>query len=273
MGRRAPRDWQRRAVLSAVLMRAPGRGGEAATEALHRRVAGCRRSCRQQPGLSLTAAARVGTRGGGGARNLRGPGRGSSGPQTPAPARGQRLRSRLARWPRLSCPPFPLVRAPGARRFLPRPPGTPRAGAERGGTVLGRDAPACGGRQPSPSSGAPGCGLFTFPALLPQRLPLRGPGFLFSLFSPYLSLWPSPQAYINVPSSPPSLLFTALNRISWRQMLKTAGNYFLSLRMCPLLILSKTLGSLLSGSIRIEASLSVLLLFALAPPLTLSSLL
>lgn len=131
VGRLAPRDWQRRAVLSAVLMRAPGRAGEAAPEALHRRVAGCRRSCRQRPGLSLTAAARVGTRGGGGARNLRGPGRGSSGPQTPAPARGQRLRSLPARRPRLSCPPFPLVRAPGAPRLLPRPPGTPKDGGER----------------------------------------------------------------------------------------------------------------------------------------------
>lgn len=68
--------------------------------------------------------------GGGGARRLHGPGGGSRGPQTPAPARGRGappaargspLPPRPARRPRLSRLPFPLVRTPGALRSLQKP--------------------------------------------------------------------------------------------------------------------------------------------------------
>lgn len=88
-------------MLSAVLMRAPGRGGEAAPEALHHPITGCRCSCNQRPGLSLTAAAGVGADGGGGARRLHGPGGGNAAPRLRRPPAGEEPRPR----PEASLPP------------------------------------------------------------------------------------------------------------------------------------------------------------------------
>lgn len=63
-------------------------------------------------------------------------------PPERSPSRGQRLGSSPAWRPRLSCLPFPLVRAPGALLSLQRPPETDRQREERGRTVLEQDAPA-----------------------------------------------------------------------------------------------------------------------------------
>ena len=163
------------AVLSAVLIPAPGRRGEAAPEALQGPNAGCRCSCRQRPGLSLTAAASVGAagRGGGGARRLRSPRGGSGGPPTPAPARPPARRR--------GAPPAARGSAP-ARPRGPASPACPSPSYERQQLCARyrgrrgppdseeREAGRCWGKT-LPSAKAEGPDWFADPQVRPLYLP------------------------------------------------------------------------------------------------------
>lgn len=156
----APVGWWARGRLGAGDRRCAVRGADTGSGPERRgRARGSSGPERWLP-LLLQATARFifdssGERGGGGERGRRGqappqPERGKrrppdSGARPPArppersPARGQGIGSRPASRPRLSCLPFPLVRAPAALRSLPRPPGTSRLRGKRGRTVLGQD--------------------------------------------------------------------------------------------------------------------------------------
>lgn len=122
-------------MLSAVLIRSRCRRGEASAEALPGPIAGCRCSCRQRPGLSLTGAAGVGAAGGGGwrgggARRLGRSGGRSGGPGLRRPPAGEEPRPQ---------PEAQLLPGPEAPPLLPAPPPSKRARTSALATEASRD--------------------------------------------------------------------------------------------------------------------------------------